>query len=248
MSNEPDRRLEDAFRAYMSSVQQTWDDLRNETVSGPRLLLMRSDAEILSAAVKTAERSSQFDQLCSATIDWRAAIKGEPLHIEIREMAVEKLRCWLRHSRTYQAVSREAPVDLQAMVSRLMQDLAAERQQIRHFVPIPNVKFSRNMEGSAFFRIVKLDEGELDLAIRNDVNRLFYPHAVVDTRSLSNCRLLEVTESLIAPGFEEDLVFGTEADFDASGFPGPVETALESICYTDGSAWPSQTTVLRLPW
>jgi hypothetical protein len=86
------------------------------------------------------------------------------------------------------------------------------------------------MEGFAFFRILKLDEGELDLALRNDVNRLFYPNAVVDTRSLSNCWLLEVTESLTVPGFEEVLVFGTAADFDASGFPGPVETALESIC------------------
>jgi hypothetical protein len=35
------------------------------------------------------------------------------------------------------------------------------------------------------------------------------------------------------PGFDEVLVFGTAADFDASGLPPPVEVALESICLYD---------------
>jgi hypothetical protein len=191
---------------------------------------MRSKAETLCATVDAAERSSHFDRLCNAMIDWRAAVTGEPLGIETKEVAAKKLSDWLRYSRAYQAVSAGSLADLQGMVSRLMQDLAAERQEIRHFVPISNVRFNRNMEGFAFFRILKLDEGELDLALRNDVNRIFYPHAVVDTRSLSNCWLLEVTESLNVPSFEEALVFGTDADFDASGFPDPVEMALGSIC------------------
>jgi len=232
MSREPDHRLEDAFRAYISFVQQTWNDLRNETASGSSLLLLRPKAEILFAAVSAAEQSNHFDKFCSSMIDWRTAMTGEPVAEERRQFAEESLRCWLRRSRTYQEVCGGAPADDRALVSRLKHDLAAGGQQIRHFAPITNVNFSGNLE-FAWYQILKLDEGELDLELRNDVNRIFYPHAVVDTRSLSNYWFLEATESVNVPGFDEALVFGTAADFNASDLPEPVEAALESICLYD---------------
>jgi hypothetical protein len=229
MGSEPDRRLKDAFQAYVHFAQRTWNGLPGETAGGGNLLLIRTKADVLSAAVEAAERSSQFDDLCKAVIGWRAAVEGEPPDPEIKPIVRERLACWLRRSRTYQAACCGVPGDIQEMASRLMRDLAAERQEITHIVPIQNVRFNRNLD-FGLFRISKLDEVELDKALQNDINRLFYPNAVVDTKSLSNCWLLEASESRGTPDLGGFSVFGTEADFAASGFPAPVETALENIC------------------
>ena len=48
MNREPDRRIEDAFRAYISSVRQTWNDLRGESVHSAALANPRERPQIVA--------------------------------------------------------------------------------------------------------------------------------------------------------------------------------------------------------
>jgi hypothetical protein len=228
MDRAPDCYLEGVFIAYIVFIREIWNDVHNDTGGGPKLLLLRSKAEIMSAAIEAAERSTEFSTLCDAHVDLLTAASGEPPDDDLRFMAAERLRCWLRRSGTYQAVCSEAPVDVRALCSGLTQGLSAQHQQIRHFVPIQNVRFNGNLD-FGFFRILKLDKGELDQVLRNDVNQLFYPYAIVDTERLADCWLLEVPESRDAPS-ALFLSLETEANFATSGFPDAVEAALENIC------------------
>ena len=58
--------------------------------------------------------------------------------------------------------------------------------------PKPELKFSG-------FDIRRLDRNELDAIVGNDVNRVFYPYATVDTRALQGYWFIVVTTQQEAP-------------------------------------------------
>ncbi len=183
--------IEQAFHAYTKAVESEFEEKKHSpTTKGNLVVRLNNEAQLLKA-VERLEGSPEFSALVRETLsafrsdDWHSAERASWWRDPIRQF----------FRRTGYYTNKFAGSDTPyALFERYEAAFQRRRVQAKYLAPLEFVNFPKDFELKfSRFEIRKFDRKELDEKICTDVNRIFYPHAVVDTKALKEYWFIVVT-------------------------------------------------------
>lgn len=172
--------FETALHAYTKSVQTAFATAEFSAKAKGGLIPFQNKTNQLRALVEQLERDGEFNQLLERT---RSEFCGE-FHKSKSESAWKHaVQSFFRRTGYYNFVFKglNVPFDL----ARTYEAAFRRRQiNITYLAPMEFVKFPKSKSIFSGFEIRQFDPNELETIAGNEINRIFYPHAVVDTQVL----------------------------------------------------------------
>lgn len=183
-----------AFFAYLKAVETAFEVIKLQPRSKDDLLELHSKTDQLRAMVEKLERGREFEDLLKAT---RSKF-GNGWHSGKSELlwrhATHNFFCRCGYYTGAPSEPFSAPTLLQTY------EEAFQRRHVKttFLSPMEFVSFPEALRFSEF-EIRKFDSDELDSIVGNDINRIFYPYAVLDTGVLHGYWFLIVRVQQEAP-------------------------------------------------
>jgi PAS domain-containing protein len=137
---------------------------------------------------------------------------------------------FLRLSGAYLSLHAGTLPDAAEVARSLRSQLLRSQIEVTHFAPIELVELSKNELRFGPFRIEQFSAAELDRLLQNPIRRVFYPWAVVDTRTLEDYSFLVATETIdVRPPLDLAPLFDSRVKHTYSDLPGVLERALYPV-------------------
>ena len=173
--------IEEAFLTYTKAVETAFEEIRRPPATKRGLVELRNKARHLCDLVDQLEEGPEFSVLLKETI---SAFPRKGWHSSRSESSwKDPIRQFFRRTGYYTNTfaGEDTP---RALVKRYEEAFQRRSVQTTYLAPVEFVSFPKPELKFSGFNIRKFDRNELDAIVGNDVNRIFYPHAVVDTDSL----------------------------------------------------------------
>ncbi len=175
--------IEQAFHAYTKAVETAFEARRRPTPTKRGLVEFPNKAYYLPLLVEQLEEGREFSALLEAT---RLAFRSDDWHSAKSESWWrDPIRQFFRrtgyYADTFEGKGSDTPCDLFERYEKAFQ---RRHVQTTYLAPVEFVKFPKPELEFSGFKLRKFDRNELDKIVGNDVNRVFYPYAVVDTDAL----------------------------------------------------------------
>ena len=190
--------IKQAFHAYTTAIEAKFESNLRPLAKRDRWATLLNSEFHLRFLVEQLEKGSEFSALLEAT---RSAFRSDDWH------SARDASWWrdpIRHffCRTGYYTNKFAGLDTPCDLFE-QYEAAFQRRSVQttYLAPLEFVKFpTRNPELKVSgFEIRKFDRKKLDEKVRNDVNRIFYPDAVVDTNILQEYWFIVVEKQEKAP-------------------------------------------------
>lgn len=174
--------IEHAFHAYITAVETIFEAGRHPPPPRKGLVILQNKADRLRSLVEHLEEGREFKTLLEETRaafcrDWNSSKNGS----DWRHAIGHFFRRTGYYTDTF--VGADAP-----SASDLFETYKAaflrRHVQTTYLAPVEYVNFLKPKLKFSEFDIRRFDRNELDTIVNNDVNRVFYPYAVVDTQAL----------------------------------------------------------------
>ncbi|MXZ55178.1 MAG: hypothetical protein F4Z14_03305 [Gammaproteobacteria bacterium] len=175
--------IKQAFHAYTTAVEAKFEANLRPLAKRDRLATLLNSEFHLRVLVEQLEKGSEFSALLEAT---RSAFRSDDWHSARGATWWRDPICHFFCRTGYYTnkfAGSDTPCDLFEQYVAAFQRRSMQTTYLAplEFVQFPTRKLELKVSG---FEIRKFDRKELDAKVRNDVNRVFYPHAVVDTSIL----------------------------------------------------------------
>lgn len=171
--------IEQALLKYTTAVEAAIEQRRREPTRKGGLVEWLNKDDQLHALVKQLEEGREFSALLEAT---RSAFRSDDWHsAKSASWWTDPVRNFFRRTSFYTDTffkDSGRPCDL---VKRYEQAFQRRSVQTTYLAPIEFVKFPKTELKFSGFEIRRFKREEFDKIVGNDANRIFYPHAVVDT-------------------------------------------------------------------
>lgn len=185
--------IKQAFHAYTTAVEAKFEAKLRPLAKRDRLATLLNSEFHLRFLVEQLEKGSEFSALLEAT---RSAFRSEDWHSARGATWWRDPICHFFCRTGYYTnifAGSDTPCDLFEQYEAAFQRRSVQTTYLAplEFVQFPTRTPELKVSG---FEIRKFDRKELDAKVRNDVNRVFYPHAVVDTSILQEYWFIVVPE------------------------------------------------------
>ena len=225
--------IERAFHAYTTAVGTAFKAIRCPPTTRGRLVKSpRNKADHLRVLVEQLEEGHEFSALLEKTrsafcSDWHSSKNESSWRHAIQH--------FFRRTGYYTGTfaGSNAPCDL---VHRYKEAFQRSYVQTTYLAPVEFVAFPKSAVEFSEFAIRRLDRNELDAIVGNDVNRVFYPYAIVDTHALQEYWFIVVTTRQEAPRLgwiNVDLSSIDRVSPEYTRFPCAVEDVLARLVLFD---------------
>ncbi|HWY55045.1 MAG TPA: hypothetical protein VNZ03_11315 [Terriglobales bacterium] len=216
-----------AFMGYVEKAELHLRALSSPRPSGNLHVLLTKNSRLRNA-VDELEETAEFKRLVEA-LDGALARdefeRGIGLH-------TSEIQNFLRRSGFYSAAieAEEHVTKGDAFLTKFQNAIQIRKVRYTYFALI-DVAFAEDRVVFSDFTIRRFSGSELSAGFQNDINKVFYPYAVLDTQTLADywfiCAEEEVEESPFAFERPEEANLPVRRKF--STFPRPVEAAVRKL-------------------
>lgn len=219
-----------ALDTYVATVEKVFTASRHQARSKGGLIELRNKAQQLHGLVEQLEDGREFQTLVDET---RSKFRNDWPSSKSESSWKYAIRHFFRRTGYYTRAFSDTPSTLfQAYEEAFL------RRQVRttYLAPMEFVYFSRPEFRFSDFQIRQLDRDELETIVGNEVNRVFYPYAIVDTRALQRYWFLIVTIEQPAPRLRRSKFEWSSIDrvpLEYTRFPSAIERVLARLVLFD---------------
>ena len=212
--------IEQAFHAYTKAVETAlFEASQRPPATKGGLEVLHNKARHLCDLVEQLEKSHEFSTLLKETC---SAFRSDDWHTASSESQwKDPVSHFFRRTGYYTDTffkASDTPCDL---VKRYEKAFRRRHVQTTYLAPMEFVRFPKRELKFSGFDIRKFDRNELDEIVGNDVNRVFHPHAVVDTAVLQEYWFIVVKAEEEVPRLRPPLLTISK---EALGFVSPKYT------------------------
>ena len=217
--------IERAFHAYTTAVGAAFETIQYPLQTRGKLVELRHKVDQL-------EESPAFSALLEKT---RSGFCGDGHTSKNESSWRQAIGHFFRRTGYYTDTfaGLDAPPEL---VNRYEEAFQRSDVQTTYLAPVEFVCFPKSELKFSEFGIRRLDRNELDAIVGNDVNRVFYPYAIVDTHALQEYWFIVVTTRQKAPRLGKlniDLSSLSRVSPEYTRFPRAVEDVLARLILFD---------------
>ena len=225
--------IEQAFHIYTKAVETRFEASRRSPKTKGGLVEWLNKDDQLRALVKQLEDGHEFSALLEAT---RSEIRSDDWHsARGASWWRDPIRNFFCRAGYYTDTfaGSDTPGDL---VKRYEAAFRRRCVTVTYLAPVEFVNFPKPELKFSGFDIRKFDRKELDEIVGNDVNRVFYPYAVVDTDALQEYWFIvaKTEEEMRRLGWmtiAKEAVGWVSPEY--TRFPTAIERALERLVLFD---------------
>ena len=212
------------LQKYLSAVQAEFARARLAT-KPDGVHVLKKDEHILVDAVESLELSGEFRKLAdSSDVEFYGG----------RGKADAPIQMYLRLSRAYQEIFAGEPISAEDIWSDFSMALSRRERTVTYIAPIAYVNFvSSGPVDCGSFQLRRFSQVELDSLLRNDVKKVFFPWAYVDTEEVQSfwCASAKQTMPIDPSVIKLTFDLGFKPTF--SRYPAPVEEVLRQLALYD---------------
>ena len=240
--------IEQAFHAYTKAVETAFEASRRPPTRRGVLVGLPNKVRHLCDLVDQLEEGREFRALLEGT---HSVFASDGYHSKSKSSWRDSIRHFFRRTGYYTNTfaGSDTPCDL---VKRYEKAFRRRHVQTTYLAPLEFVQFPKRELEFSGFKIRKFDRNELDEIVGNDVNRVFYPDAVVDTDALQEYWFIvvKVEEEVRRLGY----LYYSAADAAAAegrvflkytGFPPEIERVLTRLVLFDWVGDPQNRSTYR---
>ena len=226
--------IEQAFHAYTKAVETAFEARRRSPKTKGGLVEWLNKDDQLRALVKQLEDGHEFSALLEAT---RSEFRSDDWHsAKGASWWRDPIRNFFRRTGYYTDTLFKGSDTSRDLFQRYEEAFQRRSVQTTYLAPMEFVQFAKRELKFSGFEIRRFDRKELDKFVGNDVNRVFHPHAVVDTAVLQEYWFIvvkaeeEVRRWGVLTISKEDMGWVSPKYTD---FPPPIERVLAPLVLFD---------------
>lgn len=228
--------IEQALHAYTKAVGSRFEASQRPPDSKGGLVKWLNKDDQLRALVKQLEEGREFSVLLEET---RSAFRSDDWHSSRSESAWRDAICqFFRRTGYYTDTFFNGSDTPCALVNRFEKAFQRRNVETTYLAPMEFVKFPKQELKFSGFEIRRFKREEFDKIVGNEVNRVFYPNAEVNTCILQEYWFIVVKKLDKAPRLRPPrLTISEEAmgfvSPEYTGFPPAIEPVLERLVLFD---------------
>ena len=174
--------IEQAFHAYTKAVEAKFEVSQRPPLKKRGLEVLPNKARHLCDLVEQLEGGPEFRSLLEAT---RLAFRRDDWHsAKASSSWTDPVRIFFRRTGFYTDTFFKDPGRPCDLAKRYEEAFQRRHVETIYLAPMEFVKFAKEEMKFPGFEIRKFDRDELDAIVGNDVNRVFFPNAVLNERAL----------------------------------------------------------------
>jgi hypothetical protein len=184
------KKLKEIFRNYIKIVQSNLPKRDTQIKTKGPLRLFINIEMILRDRVYQLESTEEFDQLIVETENLFSKSQNPGWSLE----PLGPVQNFFRQSGSYIDIFDGKNININELFDLYCRTFNKLEVQTRYLIPIDCVGFGRSTIDFKSFRIKKFNLDELNDILKVNINKLFYPHAITNSRIIKNFWFLDFTE------------------------------------------------------